>query len=519
MSHMLSYNHSRAGSTIFLVISMLAAWAGLPPAAASARMLRESSASAPAASGAGPASTTNPGLATESLGESGVNTAREERRAQREQLREERRALREERRERSRVRPAAHDGAGCSVELQAPAPVAAGDPVSFLGTLSCPAAADAADRTVILYEQPARASEFTVAGTTTTEANGSFQFSASASDGVFYAVADGAKSKRARVKIDPIVVLAAPAAGTPLFTGAAPAHAADTAAGGAVTFSGTIRPAWADAVVALQRQDSVTGRWYQIATGHSGTQGEYSIAHTFHSPGDASIRVVAHYRGLDMAAASEPSTYQISRRQHEQLTIWASSDTIVYGQPVTISGIVAGAADQPVTLLAQTPAGGFEPVAQATTGHGGEYSFVESPLENTRYRVTSGAARSVVLSESVAYALTAEPSALTVRSGQQLTFSGSVTPAQTGQTIYLERQDPSGVGFHVVAAGALGSDNSYSIAYAFSGGTRTEPMRISVPADAHNRATFGTSFGIEVISESATGALVGSEADAETEES
>ncbi len=475
-------------SAMRLGIPTLVVCAGLlTPVTASGGTRHESSTGAPSASTATPEPTTDLEASVspfvESSAESNADTSSEARRG----LREERRARR-----------AGRSSAGCSVNLQAPAPITAGDAVSLLGSLSCAEAASAAGQTVTVYQNAAHASGFVLAGTTTTEADGSFRFTPSGLDTntVFYAISDGSKSERVRVMVTPVVVLTAPAAGMRLFTGATRVQA-DASVSNAVTFTGTISPTGTGAVVALQRQDGSDGRWHHIGVGRVGDEGTYSITHTFHKPGNANIRVVAHFPGLHMSAASAPAAYEITRRQHEQLTIQASADTISYEQPVTISGTVARAVDQPVTLLAQTSAITFEPVAQNMTNESGEYTFTESPLQNTRYRVISGDARSVVLSEDVAYALTAEPSALTVEAGRQLTFSGNMTPAHAGQVVHLERQNPSGVGFHVVAYATVGPDASYSIEFTF-GSARTERMRITVPGDGQNCATVSEPFSIQV---------------------
>lgn len=470
----------------------------LSPVAASGKTRHESGASAspPSAANTSSPSTANlestvpspEPIAAPSV-EPGADTSSEARLARH----EERRKQREERRAARAV-----DGeAGCAIELQPPAPVTAGDPASLLGSLSCPAA-DVAGQAVTIYQKVPHTPGFVLAGTTTTEADGVFQFTPSELDinSVFYAISDGAKSDRTRVTVTPVVTLTAPAAGTRLFTGAA-RGLAGASVSNAVTFTGNISPAGTGAVVALQREDGNDGLWHRIGVGRVGKEGAYSITHTFHKSGNANIRVVVHLPGLHMVAASEPATYQISRRQHERLTIQASADTIFYGQSVTISGAVARAVDQPVTLLAQTSTSAFAPVAEGTTNGSGEYAFIESPLENTRYRVISGDARSVALSEDVAYALITEPSASTVQAGGQLTVSGSVNPTHAVQTVHLEQQNSSGVGFHVVASGTVGSDSSYSIAFAASR-PGTEILRVTVPGDGQNGAVASAPFSVQV---------------------
>jgi hypothetical protein len=320
---------------------------------------------------------------------------------------EERRKRHEEHRERRQGRRANHELAtegGCSITLRAtPAILTPEASLSLVGTLSCPEASDAASQTVTLHQMLARSGGFYVAATTTTEANGAFQFApaALAIDSTFYVSADGAESESANVEVAPRVTIATPLAGTELFVGSGHATRADASSesDSAVTFTGTVAPANAGTRVTLQREDG-DGAWSRIGGGEVNAAGQYSIAHTFYRPGRANIRVVVHGHGLDASAVSAPVTYQISRGRNRQVTIQASADPIVSGLALTITGTVAGALDTPVTLSAQTGDGAFVKVAEAVAT-GDEYSFSETPLQSTRYRANTATASSAILDEEV----------------------------------------------------------------------------------------------------------------------
>jgi hypothetical protein len=387
--------------------------------------------------------------------------------------------------EERRARRNAQAQTGCSIGLEATPPmITAGAPLSLAGTLSCPGAASEAGQTVTLYQKIAHTPGFGIAATATTEANGAFRFTPSGVEvnSVFYVRAGGAKSARVSVKVTPEVTIEAPTAGTQLFVGAAHTASDSPANSGAVTFTGKVSPADAGATVALQREYAGES-WHHIGVGQVNGEGGYSIEHTFFRAGQATVRVVVHSHGLYVNSASMPVTYQISRRSRSrQITIQASTDPIAYGLPATISGVLAGAAGQPVTLLAQTPEGTFAPVATGVTGSGGEYSFLVSPLQTTRYRVTSASASSADLVEGVTYALTPAPSATTVPVGEPITFTGIATPAHEGQPVELERQYSSGLGYHVIATGTVSSSSTYSIAHTFTD-AGTETLRIRVPGD------------------------------------
>src|SRR4029077_20781432 len=116
-----------------------------------------------------------------------------------------------------------------------------------------------------------------------------------------------------------------------------------------VTFTGTVSAADAGAIVVLQRENAVgneEGR--RIGLGQVGQGGTYAITHTFAVPGDVNIRVVVRPRKLNSRGASESLSYEISQAQNPALTIHSSADPISYGQPLTISGTIAAAANTPL---------------------------------------------------------------------------------------------------------------------------------------------------------------------------
>jgi hypothetical protein len=421
---MAGHRHPRVERIVLLGIATMAVGIGaLSPAAASARNraqlesnVSEESATKPlqeptteAPSGEAPPSSEAP------AGESSPVTQREERR-------EERRARRAQRRARRDTRA----GATCTVELEAKPLIVSGEaPVSLTGTLSCPEATSAAGQAVTLYQKLAHTPGFNAVATATTEADGSFHFAPATleADSTFYVSADEAQSSSAHVTVAPEVTLSTPAAGTQLFVGAG--RAARTSATNpsatspsAVTFTGTVSPAVAGTTVALQRE-AHKEVWSRIAGGVVDEEGKFSITHTFLKPGTATLRVVVHSQGRDGHAVSTPVSYLISRRRERRITIQASANPIAYGLSVTITGTIVGVPDQALTLLAQTGDGAFAPIAESVA-NGNEYSFTESPLQSTRYRVRSATAVSGVLAEGVT-ALDAEPPASTVSAGGELT--------------------------------------------------------------------------------------------------
>jgi hypothetical protein len=77
--------------------------------------------------------------------------------------------------------------------------------------------------------------------------------------------------------------------------------------------------------------------------------------------------------------------------------------------------------------------------------------------------------------------LTAAVSSAAVQSGDVATFTGTLAPAVPGQLVYLERQDPNPLLFHVVASAPLAADGSFSIEQVLTG-LGTQVFRIGVRA-------------------------------------
>ncbi len=383
----------------------------------------------------------------------------------------------------------------CRINIALSSPlVTAGESAEVSGRLACGPHANAASQPVTLYAHAAGTAGFVPVQSTTTEASGAYKFTTAVENAntTFYVRSHGAQSGRRRLRVEAQVTLTGPPEGTQIETGAPNKE----------TFSGTVTPA-ADvgARVILQRQNAVTGdEWHRIGIGQVMAGGTYSITHTFRVPGDASIRVLVRSDGLNIPSPSNELEYEISQAQNPSLTISSSADPIIYGQSVTISGVLAGATtSQPVTLLARTVhQAGFAPVAEVSTGAGGSYSFpAQSPVNSTLYRVKGAGQKSAVLYEGVKNVLTAEVSPTTVQAGEALTFKGTVAPDHSGHVIYLERQNANGTAFHVVQVGHVLPGSVYSIVHqVYVPGTKV--YRIDIPGGPDNGRAVSQPFTITV---------------------
>jgi hypothetical protein len=401
-----------------------------------------------------------------------------------------------------RHRHAGRLASGCSVRLTvAPRRITSGESALAFGYVRCANSSEEDGQTVTLYQASAPSSTYSVAGTGTSKSEpkseaGYFEIPVSplTTNSSFYATAAGAQSAYRNVKVSAQVEVKGPPEGVvpdELRTGRP----------NRVTFTGTVSPADEGALLVLQRQNAVNGNeWHRIGLGVVGTGGRFSITHRFVVPGDANLRVVVRSGVRNIPSASNILSYEIVQAQNKELTIESSADPISYGQSVTISGTLAAPANTAVTLLARSALqSGYVPVGEVKTNGSDDYTFpAQVPLANTYYRVEGAGKSSAVLYEAVKYVLTAGVSNTTVESGQPLTFSGTVTPGETGHVVYLERENAGGLGgFHVIEVGTVNSGGTYSIVHTFYG-LGTDVVRIKIPGGPLNGTSDSQTFTIPV---------------------
>ena len=393
------------------------------------------------------------------------------------------------------ARHGAHAGQ-CRLTLNvAPRLVTSGETALAYGQSSCPTTGAEAGQTVTVYAHSASTPGYNVAGTATTDSHGFYQLTTPAltQNSVLYAVLGTAHSPHRTVKVIAQVSLAGPPEGKQLAAGIR------TGRRNAVTFTGTVSPTDAGATVILQRQNEVRGRdWHPIGRTIVNSGGGFALTHVFWVPGASEIRVVVRSNKRNVASPSNTLSYEISQAQNPSLTIFSSADPIAYGGSVVISGVAAGAAHAPLTLLGRTAGGSFKPLATTTSDGEGRYAFpAQATLASTRYRVEGAGRRSAVLYQGVKYVLTATPGAATVQSGQPFTVTGTVTPVRAGHEIYLERQNILGTGFHVAGVGSVNPDGTYSITHAFFA-PGTDVLRVKIPGDPENGGTASPTFTLAV---------------------
>jgi hypothetical protein len=383
----------------------------------------------------------------------------------------------------------------CKVsEIIEPRTITAGETAQIFGQLLCTAGSNEG-QTISVYARPAGSSTFKVIGEAKTVAGGLYSFvtPAISTDTRFYVRAATRHSPTKAVRVAPVVKLEGPPEKTELKTGGK----------NAVPFKVTTSPAATGAEVLLEREQATSSEeWQVIQKGIVGPGGIVTLVHSFGAPGDVNLRALVRPRGttFTVRGVSELRNYLVAQPQNPNLTIESSANPISFGTPITIKGVVKGGAGKPVTLLARKKgsSSALAPVMSTTAGVEGKYEFVQTPLTSTFYRVTAGGLNSRRLFEGVKYILTAAVSAKTIQSGQPLTFAGTVTPAKAGKTVYLQRENTFGGGFHIIDVGTVSAGGTYSITHNVFGPAKAANFRIKVPGDSENQAVSSAPFSIEV---------------------
>jgi hypothetical protein len=351
---------------------------------------------------------------------------------------------------------------GCTIALEAPQALNAGEAPALSGQLSCAEAAAAGGVQVQIFERSAGTPGFQEVATAVTAAGGGFTATAPPVEGnsFLYARAGRARSSREAIRVSPLVTLAGPAHGAVL-----PAASHHRRAQATVVFSGTVSPSDEGAIVALQRERPLgSGSWRRAAVTRVGEDGGFSFSHAFRQAGPLVLRAFLHRHGHRLPAVSETLSYEVAASENAALTISLAPQTVAFGESLEVTGRLAGPAGSPVTLLARTGTGGFSAVASTVTGEDGSYAFSESPALDTQYRVRSGAETSASARAAVTFALQATPSATTLTEGEGLTISGTVAPASPGARVYLQRLSRAGIGWDTLGFATVGEGGSYTIA-------------------------------------------------------
>ena len=368
-------------------------------------------------------------------------------------------------------------------------PVVAGDQLVIFGRLRGP---NNGHRVVTLWHRINPKPAFTPVERTSTDANGFYAFFRQ--PGVvntnrnWYVKSLGARSRTVHERVFSLVTLTGPADGSNLETG--PAHK--------VTFSGTVAPFTVGDSVLLQRQNADTGKgWGTIDRGKVRPGGTYSITHTFRVPGDANIRVLVRGTRRNIASASNVLSYEISQAQNPNLTLTPSADPITVGQSVVLTGQPPGWRRPADSAARGDPRPAPHPGGDDHRRLAGQ--LLVHPDAGAQHDLP-GQGRGQVLGAAVrgregpAHGV---GDAGTISAGQSVTFSGTVAPNKAGHVIYLQRQNPTGNGFHTVQVTNVGPGSVYSITRRlFTPGTKV--FRVLIPGGPSNQGAASSPFTITV---------------------
>jgi hypothetical protein len=187
-----------------------------------------------------------------------------------------------------------------------------------------------------------------------------------------------------------------------------------------------------------------------------------------------------------LAAAAAPGIASAAPHHNHGLTISASPNPIVTGDPVLIYGQLnePNPGAQKIMLYHRVnPKGQFSLIGQAVTNQFGFYEFTRATdvvTSNRSWYVRApgitGNVHSRTVHERVAASVdlavadTSGNPVTSVQTNKQVTFTGNVLPAgtHTGESVFLQQQvGAQGDTWHTLKSGRIGADGSFSIAYRF----------------------------------------------------
>ena len=192
------------------------------------------------------------------------------------------------------------------------------------------------------------------------------------------------------------------------------------------------------------------------------------------------------------AAMAVPSIAGAAPVHNRALSIHATPDHVIAGEPVLIYGRLQGRhdADQEITLYHRiNPVTQFTVISRTRTNAEGQYDFprAEGIVESNRSWFVRGPVftHSETIHERVAAEVTINASAVSGTTRHPITFTGEVTPNHAGSRVVLQVQSGDGNTWHTVRTGRVGAGSDYSIAYAWrTAGSRN--VRVAFIGDSRN---------------------------------
>jgi hypothetical protein len=317
--------------------------------------------------------------------------------------------------------------------------IIAGEAVLIFGQLKGP---DHANQVIHLYHRVNPNPGFSLIGTTTTNANGQYEFTRQ--EGIVDTnrswFVRGPGVTHSRTVHERVAALVSLAASSPTGLTRHP-----------IVFSGHVTPDHAGSVVVLQEQKGSGDDWTTLGRTRVGPGSDYQISHAWRVPGAYDLRVKFRADARNTSAASDVTSIVIQQTEVPDFTIQTSDPIVQNDQPVTISGVLdspsttTGEPGTSVSLFAKVPGSGgpYRELTTTTTGADGSYSFpnvTSSTNELYQARTTFAPRRhTAVLFEGVQDVVTMQASSSTSTVDGHITFSGSVSPDKAGHVIYLQK--------------------------------------------------------------------------------
>jgi len=183
----------------------------------------------------------------------------------------------------------------------------------------------------------------------------------------------------------------------------------------------------------------------------------------------ARIRILVVAADIALVAACPSGADAQQRPPVGQVRIQIQPPAVVVGNAATVSGRLRGRSPGGKSLMllsAVFPFQTFSPGAQANSDRQPRYHFPVSPRVNTRYQVVSRTQpppASQIVALTVAQRVDVNVSDSTPRKRHNVVFSGTVTPANPGATVYIQRQNANTHRFRTIKRTVLidaGADHS-----------------------------------------------------------
>ncbi|HEY1592437.1 MAG TPA: alkaline phosphatase family protein [Solirubrobacteraceae bacterium] len=179
-------------------------------------------------------------------------------------------------------------------------------------------------------------------------------------------------------------------------------------------------------------------------------------------------------------------------------TIAAAPNPSVPGQLVKITGRLTGPRHGHALVLLWRKLPGskrFHPTEGTRTDRSGNYSMTAAIDGNRWWYVTAAGAQSRTVHQRVPALISLIPSDTRAAPGDQVRFSGDVSPSHAGAQLVLERLGPGG--WRPVGQGGIDRQSSFSIGYAFPAEGAYQ-MRAYLKWGAHNINSYSLPIPIQV---------------------